>query len=250
MNGGIKKRGGTSLVKAVAGAVRLIPFVVSHRDTYILVFKPNSIDVINSEGVSITTIATTYSSIQIKELTYCQSRYNLWLAHGDKPLSWLRCSEDFTNWDFSAFIYSIPPLEEVSNYPVVLNMSEDVKDVGKVTTLEVQAYETYLATKQYYVDDIVKSGTSYYKCLVDHINQPLSDPTYWTLITVEEANVFSASSVGKFVFANGGIVRIDTYLSATRVEGEIIKKLTSTIEVVARAWQIKENIFTASLGSL
>lgn len=248
MNGGIKKRGGTSLVKAVAGAVRLIPFVVSHRDTYILVFKPNSIDVINSEGVSVTTIATTYSSIQIKELTYCQSRYNLWLAHGDKPLSWLRCSEDFTNWDFSAFIYSIPPLEEVSNYPVVLNMSEDVKDVGKVTTLEVQAYETYLATKQYYVDDIVKSGTSYYKCLVDHINQPLSDPTYWTLITVEEANVFSASSVGKFVFANGGIVRIDTYLSATRVEGEIIKKLTSTIEVVARAWQIKENIFTANLG--
>ncbi|MDW2770135.1 hypothetical protein R5K29_19960, partial [Acinetobacter baumannii] len=84
-------------------------------------------------------------------------------------LSWLRCSEDFTNWDFSSFIYSIPPLEEVSNYPVVLNMSEDVKDVGKVTTLEVQAYETYLATKQYYVDDIVKSGTSYYKCLVDHI---------------------------------------------------------------------------------
>lgn len=70
------------------------------------------------------------------------------------------------------------------------------------------------------------------------------------MITVEEANVFSASSVGKFVFANGGIVRIDTYLSATRVEGEIIKKLTSTIEVVARAWQIKENIFTASLGSL
>lgn len=248
IEGGIKKRGGTALIKTAANAIRLIPFVVSHKDTYILVFKVNQIEVINASGTVITTLTTSYTEQQIKEITYCQSRYNLWLAHGDKPLSWVRCAEDFSNWAFSVVTFSVPPLEEIDTYPVVLNMTTDIKDVGKVTTLTVQAYETYSDIIQYYIDDIVKVSSNYYRCILDSLNNPVTDTMYWESITVSEATVFTVDSVGKFIFANDGIVRVDTYIDSLSVSGEIIKKFSSTVEVVARAWQIKENIFTAALG--
>ncbi|MCL6248408.1 hypothetical protein M5F00_11115 [Acinetobacter sp. ANC 4945] len=40
IEGGIKKRGGTELLRIEQDAIRIIPFVVSHGNNFLVVFKP------------------------------------------------------------------------------------------------------------------------------------------------------------------------------------------------------------------
>ena len=50
VEGGLKKRGGTKLLSVEQGAVRILPFNVSHTNNYIVVFKPNQIEILNRTG--------------------------------------------------------------------------------------------------------------------------------------------------------------------------------------------------------
>lgn len=268
IEGGIKKRGGTKLLRVEQDAIRIIPFIVSHGNNYIVVFKPFSINILTAEGTLVKTFTTQYTASQIKDINYCQSRYNLWLVHGDHAVSWIRCSEDFTNWAFDKFTYSVPPLEDT--YTPALPLKSSEIDIGKTTTLTASMYVVHTANKQYTVGDICYVfGTNwtmkYYRCLVDHMNQvpkdtyaTTTDPetgevsytetVYWQSIKPEEAVAFNAQTVGKYIFINSGVVRVDRFISTTQVSGEILVKLSANIEAIARSWTIKEPIFNSTFG--
>ena len=133
VEGGIKKRGGTQRLSVEQDAVRILPFNVSHTNNFIVVFKPNQINVLGLDGTLIKTFTSSYTAEQINNINYCQSRYSLWLVHPDHPVHWLRCSEDFSNWSYDPFTFTVPPLEEISTpyYPV----TPSGQDTGTTITL-------------------------------------------------------------------------------------------------------------------
>ena len=268
IEGGIKKRGGTKLLRVEQDAVRIIPFIVSHGNNYIVVFKPFAINILSAEGELIRSFTTQYTASQIKDINFCQSRYNLWLVHGDHPVSWIRCSEDFTNWAFDKFTYSVPPLEDT--YTPALPLKSSEINVGKTTVLTASMYAVHTTNKQYIVGDIcyvfgANWTMKYYRCLVDHMNQipkdsyattidpdtgevSYTETVYWQSIAPEEAVAFNAQTVGKYIFINSGVVRVDRFISATQVSGEVLVKLSANIEAIARSWTIKEPIFNNTFG--
>ena len=268
VEGGIKKRGGTKLLRVEQDAVRIIPFIVSHGNNYIVVFKPFAINILSAEGELIRSFTTQYTASQIKDINFCQSRYNLWLVHGDHPVSWIRCSEDFTNWAFDKFTYSVPPLEDT--YTPALPLKSSEINVGKTTVLTASMYAVHTTNKQYIVGDIcyvfgANWTMKYYRCLVDHMNQipkdsyattidpdtgevSYTETVYWQSIAPEEAVAFNAQTVGKYIFINSGVVRVDRFISATQVSGEVLVKLSANIEAIARSWTIKEPIFNNTFG--
>mgnify|MGYP007026688576 CR=1 FL=1 len=260
VEGGLKRRSGTQALAVTSGAVRILPFIISHSTAYLLVFKALSIEVLNSNGVLVKSLTTPYTAQDIRELNYTQNRYHFYLAHSKHPLAWLRASEDLTNWAYDPFDFYVPPLEEVITPALPLKSNE--KSAGKIATLVASPYALYDNAKRYQVDEICHytiDGTKYYfKAIrITQGNTPTLGTTgpggyepdlNWETTTTTEAQAFTAADINKFVFINEGIVRIDTYISPSTVRGEILLKLNTDIEAVANSWTLKQDIFEANLG--
>lgn len=256
VEGGLKRRGGSEALAITAGAVRLLPFIISHSTAYLLVFKPNQIDVLDNQGTVIKSLVTPYTAQDVNEISYTQNRYQFFIAHSKHPLGWLRASEDLSNWAYNAFDFYVPPLEEVTTPSLPLKPSE--KNAGKVATLVASAYAVYDNTKRYQTGEICHytiSGTKrYFKALkITQGNTPTLGTSeaadeYWSVTTVTEAQAFTAADVNKFVFINEGIVRIDSYVSSSTVTGEILLKLSTDIEAIGNSWTLKQDIFEVNLG--
>jgi hypothetical protein len=260
IEGGIRKRAGTQAIAQVADAVRILPFTLSHTDTFILVFKPNQIDILNPEGTTIKSLSTPYSATDIRELNYCQNRHQFFIAHANHPLKWLRTSEDLTNWAIDDFQFAVPPLEETDTPAIAIKPSE--KAAGKKAVVTASLYEAYDNTKRYLVNDIcwyVIEGVRYYFKAIkitqgnaptlgtQMVDEILEDKN-WSPTAVTSADAFTAADVNKFMFVNEGIIRIDEFLDRSTVRGEILLKLSTDIEAIANSWSFKQNIFTESLG--
>lgn len=260
VEGGLKRRGGTAVTAATEGAVRILPFIISHSVAYLLVFKALSIDVLDSNGTLIKSLATPYTEEEIHEINYTQNRYQFFIAHSEHPLAWVRASEDLTNWAYDEFDFYVPPLEEVTTPTLPLKPNE--KNAGKTVTLTASAYAVYDSTKRYQVGDICHhtiSGTRYYfraKKITQGNTPTLGQPSqggtipdeYWGTTSVTEAQAFTAADVNKFVFINEGIIRIDKYVSPSTVLGEILLKLNTDIEAIGNSWTLKQDIFEVNLG--
>lgn len=260
IEGGIRKRGGTQAIAQTANAVRILPFTLSHSQAFILVFKPNQIDILDPEGVIIKSLTTPYTATDIKELNYCQNRHQFYIAHPKHPLKWLRTSEDLTNWSIDDFQYAVPPLEEIDTPSIAVKPSE--KATGKKAILTASLYEAYDNTKRYLVGDVcwyvMPVGRIYFRAI--RITQgnvptggtldatgPIPDPN-WGVTSVSQADAFTAADVNKFAFINEGIIRIDEFISKSEVRGEILLKLSTDIEAIANSWTFKQDIFTSNLG--
>ncbi|MDV2488639.1 hypothetical protein [Acinetobacter johnsonii] len=260
VEGGLKRRGGTAVTAVTEGAVRILPFIISHSVAYLLVFKALSIDVLDSNGTLIKSLATLYTEEEIHEINYTQNRYQFFIAHSEHPLAWVRASEDLTNWAYDEFDFYVPPLEEVVTPTLPLKPNE--KNAGKTVTLTASAYAVYDSTKRYQVGDICHhtiSGTRYYfraKKITQGNTPTLGQPSqggtipdeYWDTTAVTEAQAFTAADVNKFVFINEGIIRIDKYVSPSTVLGEILLKLSTDIEAIGNSWTLKQDIFEVNLG--
>lgn len=259
VEGGLKRRGGTAVTAATEGAVRILPFIISHSVAYLLVFKALSIDVLDSNGTLIKSLATLYTEEEIHEINYTQNRYQFFIAHSEHPLAWVRASEDLTNWAYDEFDFYVPPLEEVGTPTLPLKPNE--KSAGKTVTLVASPYAIYDNTKRYQAGDVchytINNVKRYFKALrITQGNTPTlggSGPEanpdyYWEITTVSEAQAFTAADVNKFVFINEGIVRIDAYVSPSTVKGEILLKLSTDIEAIGNSWVLKQDIFELNLG--
>lgn len=255
VEGGIKRRAGTQAIVSTPNAVRILPFVVSHTDCFILVFKANQIEVRLPDGTLKTTLTTPYTAADIQEISYCQNRQQFYIAHSKYPLAWVRCSEDFTNWSYDPFSFYVPPLEEVLTPALPLKPNET--SVGKTCTLVASPYEVYSNTKRYQTNDtcyyLINNVKYYFRAKrITQGNTPTipdetSDPN-WEQVTVSEAQAFTAADIDKFVFINEGVVRIDSYISSSTVAGEILVKLNSDVEAIGNSWVLKQDIFETSLG--
>jgi len=133
MHGGLQKRSGTRYIAPIKtqtgsnSGARLIPFVFSKTQAYILEFGHNYIRFFKDEGQitsggSVYEISTTYTAAQLSEIEYVQSADVLYLVHDDhKPRKLSRTGH--TAWSISDVDFFDGPYDAANTSSTTLTPS-------------------------------------------------------------------------------------------------------------------------------
>ena len=133
MHGGLQKRSGTRYIAPIKtqtgsnSGARLIPFVFSKTQAYILEFGHNYIRFFKDEGQitsggSVYEISTTYTAAQLSEIEYVQSADVLYLVHDNhKPRKLSRTGH--TSWSISDVDFFDGPYDAANTSSTTLTPS-------------------------------------------------------------------------------------------------------------------------------
>lgn len=249
VEGGVRKRPGTLFLVEKSDAVRLIPFVVSSENSFMLILKAASIEVFNPRTKTVVaTLEIPYTSAQIVDIQFVQYRYEMYLTHKDVPVQRLRCSPDFTSWELAAFVYTHAPTDaDNARYPFRKGKPSG-KDLGTAISFTLDPVSEWIGTQGYLTGDVIRYLTVLYQATQDSTDkQPDTNPNYWAVVSTPSTG-FTAADVGKYIEVNNGIIKITHFVSADGVNGEIIKKLDSDIKAIERSWGILAPAFNATDG--
>ncbi|QBQ15607.1 phage nozzle protein [Acinetobacter haemolyticus] len=250
VEGGAKKRPGTKFKSIFAGALRLIPFIANSENTYLLIIGVSSLKVYNPRTYEVVyDVATPYDTEKkVRELQYAHTKYRMYLVQGDTPVHRLLCSADFTNWQFSQFIFGVNPNDELGTTPNVA-LTPSGTDVGKIISLTAASFPNWVSTETYLTGDrVIRASKTWLATIDNKDKEPNGTNPEWDEVTNEAANVFTASSVGAIVEINGGQVKITEYIKPAVVNGEVLVKLTTTVQAIAKSWVLKSIAFSATAG--
>lgn len=262
VEGGVRKRPGTFNRGLMAGAIRLIPFIVNSSSVFMLIFRHLSVMVYCPHTREVVaTLDTPYTDSQLPDIQYVQYRFEMFITHSAHPVQRLRSDEEFANWLFSVFSFDHQPVNsENARYPFRQGKPSS-KELGVRVTFNVDATSPWNNTASYVVDDEVrvtytvpsgwgqKTVTEYYKAILAGTGKnPRTEPTYWHLLASSGSDVFSADDVGSYIEVNGGLIRITRFINENSVEGEVVKKLDADIKAIERSWGILPPAFNAIDG--
>lgn len=256
VEGGVRKRPGTLSYGERSGAIRLIPFIVNSSNAFLLILKNGSIAVYNQRTkVIVATLASPYTAAQIPNIQYVQYRFELFITHGDVPLQRLRCDEDFSNWNLSAFVFTHPPIDsENARFPFRKGKPSG-KDLGAFVTFVLEGVSIWDETQTYLVGDVVTYKpvgstipTHYQAASESTGKQPDVSPNDWVVVPNADGAGFTAGDVGRYLEVNGGLIKITKFNSANSVSGEVVKKLDADIIAIERSWVILPQAFNATDG--
>ena len=262
VEGGVRKRPGTFFLSTQDNAIRLIPFVVSSNNSYMLILKPLVIEVFDPRAKAIVaTIATLYTSAQISDIQFVQYRYEMFMTHSEVPVHRLQCATDFSEWEFTVFAYKHAPTDsENARYPYRKG-KPSTKELGQQVTFTIGAISGWNSGATYSADNEVmvtytilvgwknKVVTEYYKAILGSTGKdPRTEPTYWHMISTSGDDIFSAADVGSYIEVNGGVIKITRFISSISVGGEVVKKLDADIEAIEQSWGILPPAFNAIDG--
>ena len=249
VEGGVRKRPGTLFRHVMQGAIRLIPFVSTSENAFLLILKSEEILVYKPKtNTVIATVVTPYLTPAVVSLHYVHTRYVMYFTHQDHAVSYLQCSEDFQTWAFKAMSFDIPPMDEIINSPNVA-LKPSGKDIGAVISLEASAYADWLVTTTYFVGDKAVDATKTWEALHDNVNsRPESSNSNWREVPGAPTEVFDVSHLGALVSINGGYVRITEIVDSGKAIGEVVAELTADVQAIAKSWVLKTPAFSAELG--
>ena len=256
VEGGVRKRPGTLSYGERSGAIRLIPFIVNSSNAFLLILKNGSIAVYNPRTkVVVATLASPYTAAQIPNIQYVQYRFELFITHGDVPLQRLRCDEDFSNWNLSAFVFTHPPIDsENARFPFRKGKPSG-KDLGAFVTFVLEGVSIWDETQTYLVGDVVTyqpigstKPTHYQAASESTGKQPDVSPNDWVVVPNADGAGFTAGDVGRYLEVNGGLIKITKFNSANSVSGEVVKKLDADIIAIERSWVILPQAFNDTDG--
>ena len=250
VEGGVKKRPGTRFRMALTGALRLIPFIPNSENAYMLILGVGFLRVYDPRTQSIVwETFTPFNTVQkVKEIQFAHTRYRMYLVQGDTPVQRLLCSADFDNWQLTPFTFSVQPTDEIGTSPNVALKPSGV-EVGKTISLTATAFPSWNNAEQYLAGDRVIHAGQTWRAVVDNKgNEPNPNPGSWESVTDGDASVFTSEHVGAVVSINGGQVKITSISSSTIAMGEIMVKLTTDIQAIAKSWTLNSLAFTASTG--
>lgn len=275
--GGVKPFPGSKFVlTAAASSSRLIPFITSDTNAYMLELSNLSMRIYTA-GASLVTITTPYTTAQIPDIEYIQVGGSMVLVHtGVTPKLLKRISN--TQWTLQDYPFSIAPNSEKGVTLSANNLTLSalsgaitataasavfaVTDVGRQITAG-----TGLLTITGYTSATVVTGTSLltFDSLVN---------TSWTLtdspqtgLTPSSANIGDTSTltldaagwrggaglagytdVGSYISINGGLIRVNSITSSTVASGTVVKALTGVTKAFAGSWTDNSADFSATLG--
>ncbi len=249
VEGGVMKRPGTLYLFDKNTAVRLIPFVVNSANTYLLVLKPNVIEVIDTSSMGYSIIlASPYSAQQIHDIQFVQYRYEMYLTHNDVPVQRISCNSDYLNWQLNQFVYTHAPTDsENARYPFRKGKPSG-KDIGGIVSFSLTSPSAWVDTQAYLTGDVVVYAGQYYQALKDSTDKKPDENAQDWAVTTTDLGGFTAADVGNYLDVNGGIIKITQFISVNQVNGEILKKLDSDILAIERSWGILPPAFNAANG--
>lgn len=153
-HGGARRRYGSLFVRAAKNPTqraRLIPFVFSRDDAYVLelgagymrVFK-NGGQVETSPGVPYE-LATPFTEAQVRELDYSQGADTMFLYHGDVPTQRLVRLGD-TRWELTPAVWLQQPTDEIGQRFPGVSMTLSAASVGAGRTATASGGDVFLAS--------------------------------------------------------------------------------------------------------
>lgn len=250
VEGGVRKRPGTFNRGLMAGAIRLIPFIVNSGSVYLLILKNASIQVYNPRTKTVVaTLASPYTTAQIPDIQYVQYRFEMFLTHGSVQVHRLKCDEAFSNWDISAFVFTHPPIDsESARYPFRKGTPSG-GDLGAFVNFTLDAVIAWSNTQTYLLGDVVTYSGIYYQAARDNTGvQPNTSVADWVVVPNADGAGFTADDVGRYVDVNGGLIKITKFNNVNSVSGEVVKKLDAVIKAIERSWVIQPLAFNSADG--
>lgn len=82
--GGVRRRPGMEFIADAGEFARVVPFVFSVTQNYLLVFRNNAIDVYRDDVFQVT-VVTTYTTAELMDIRFAQSADTMILVHEDHP---------------------------------------------------------------------------------------------------------------------------------------------------------------------
>lgn len=250
VEGGVRKRPGTLFLNSASTAIRLIPFVVNSDKSYLLIFKPLSIDIYNPRSKEIVaTVATPYTAEQVPDVQFVQYRYEIFLAHSDVAIQRFRSSTDFTNWDLDEFVFTNAPTDDDDARSPFRKAKPSGKDVGASVSIQLDVISAWVAGTAYLTGDVVRySNNIVYQATADNTGQqPDTSLSYWAVVTATSGG-FLSTDVGNYVQINGGVIKVTQYVSAALINGTVLVELESDVKAIERAWTILSPAFNSTDG--
>lgn len=250
VEGGVRKRPGTLFLSEQVGAVRLIPFVVNSDNAFLIVFKPNLVEIVNPKSLEVLeSIVSPYTESQIHDIQFVQYRYEMYLTHSEVPVHRLLCDTAFDNWQLNQFVYThLPTDSENARFPFRKGKPSG-QDIGALVSFTLSSYNSWVSTQAYLAADVVVYAGNYYQALRDNTDkQPNENELDWAQVTVSAGATFTAADIGNLIEVNGGIIKITQFINADHVNGEILKKLDADITAIERSWAILPPAFNATNG--
>lgn len=250
VEGGVRKRPGTLSYGELSGAIRLIPFIVNSSNAFLLILKNGSIAVYNPRTKqTVVELESPYTASQIPNIQYVQYRFELFITHGEVPVQRLRCDEDFSNWNLSAFVFTHPPIDsDNARYPFRKGTPSG-KDLGAFVTFTLDAVSAWSNSTTYLLGDVVIYSSQYYQAARDNSDkQPNTSPDDWVVVPNADGAGFAAGDVGRYLDVNGGLIKITKFNNVNSVSGEVVKKLDAVIKAIERSWVILPQAFNATDG--
>ncbi|QTD58738.1 carbohydrate-binding protein [Acinetobacter towneri] len=250
VEGGAKKRPGTRFRGLFTGALRLIPFIANSESPYLLILGIGTLKVYNPRTKSIVwETETPYNTAQkVREIQFAHTRYRMYFVQGDVPVHRFITSANFDTWQFTPFVFSVQPNDEIGTSPNVA-LTPSGTDVGKVINLTAAAFPAWTSAESYIIGERVIYSGQTWRAVVDNTNSAptVSNPD-WESVTAGDASVFTSEHVGAVVAINSGQVKITSITSPAVAVGEVLVKLSSTVQAIAKSWTLNSLAFSAATG--
>lgn len=250
VEGGAKKRPGTRFRGLFTGALRLIPFIANSESPYLLILGIGTLKVYNPRTKSIVwETETPYNTAQkVREIQFAHTRYRMYFVQGDVPVHRFITSANFDTWQFTPFVFSVQPNDEIGTSPNVA-LTPSGTGVGKVINLTAAAFPAWTSAESYIIGERVIYSGQTWRAVVDNTNSAptVSNPD-WESVTAGDASVFTSEHVGAVVAINSGQVKITSITSPTVAVGEVLVKLSSTVQAIAKSWTLNSLAFSAATG--
>jgi hypothetical protein len=106
--GGVKRRPGMNFIDDIGEQFRVIPFIFSNTQAYLMVFRNNAIDVYYND-VFQTTVVTTYTTAELMQIQYTQSGDTMILVHEDHAPALLQRMGSPSSWAISNISFDYIP---------------------------------------------------------------------------------------------------------------------------------------------
>lgn len=281
----ILKQGGATIrppldylgeAKVSSQTSRIIPFVYSRTDAYMLEFGNLYMRVWRNGLYVGYEIATPYTDAQLADLDFTQGADTMIITHGSVPPQRLRRFAH-TRWTIDAVPFQPAAIGEAGHRSASVNMTISNVAVGAGRTLTASGAGFFLdadigRTMTWdggeAVITAVASAASATATVTTAFGAAASTGPAWLLMgsplavntpsakdpvgasitmTLGVAG-WRAADAGGYVEINGGLVRIDSFSSSTVVNATIIKELLSTTASPANAWVLKSSIWNAIDG--
>ena len=270
----------TCEVKTSAKQTRLIPFIFSADDAYVLEFGDGYMRVIK-DGAQVESspsvayeITSPYLEAQLFDVTYAQGADSMFLAHEAHPTYRLQRFGDAA-WVLVPAPWVVSPFDEVGILPAAaLTLSSAAvgtgrtftagsavflaSDVGRTITFaggnaEITAYTS--TTVVTCTIDVPFPSTSIASGVWTLTGSPqttctasAANPVGTAITLTLGAAGWRTDDVGKYVRINGGLCEITGYTSATVVNAAIRRVLASATAAPANSWTLEAAVWNATNG--